>query len=90
MHSLAAFSHVVHTTSDHLLMGFNEEGTLDGGAVYRSTDNGSSWSEDARIAKQGNVRLLPRTDGSLDAFVNRTSAGPRTDRYRNFDPHHDA
>ncbi len=84
--SLASFAHVLRTDSGHLLFGFDEEGTLNGGLTYRSLDQGSSWFEDARLAKQGNVTVLRNADGSADAYVARMTVGPRTDRYRNFTP----
>jgi hypothetical protein len=79
------FAHILRTTSGHLLLGFNEEGTLDGGTIYRSTDNGSSWLEDARLAKQGNIELVPRGGSVMDAFISRMSGGARTFRYRAFE-----
>jgi hypothetical protein len=84
--SQAAFAAVVHTASGHLLFGFDEELTLNGGTVFRSLDQGSSWLEDARLGKQGNVGLAPREDGTLDAFFSRMSGGARTYRYRNHAP----
>ncbi len=38
------------------------------------------------LARQGNIRLLPQSDGTLNTYVSRMSVGPRADRYRNFDP----
>jgi hypothetical protein len=84
--SQVGFAAVTRTDCGHLLFGFDEEATLNGGAVYRSFDQGSSWVEDARIAKQGNLNLVPQPDGTLDAWVSRISGGPRTYRYRNFTP----
>jgi hypothetical protein len=80
------FSQVSRTDSGSLLLGFDEELTLNGGAVYRSTDQGSSWAEDSRIAKVGNLRLVPQGSGVLDAFVARMSGGALTYRYRNYTP----
>lgn len=60
--------------------------TRNGGMIYRSTDQGSSWFEDYRLAKQGNIRLVDKSDGRIDAYLTRTSAGLRTDKYRNYDP----
>ncbi len=84
--SQVGFTAVTRSGSGHLLFGFDEELTLNGGAVYRSVDQGSSWVEDARIAKQGNLKLVPLPDGTLDAFVSRITGGVRTYRYRNFTP----
>lgn len=84
--SAAGFSHILRTASGDLLAGFHQELTLNGGYMLRSTDQGSSWAEDARLAKQGNLRLLDNGDGTIEAFLSRTSAGARTDRYRNFEP----
>ena len=81
-----SFHTILETESGHLLMGFDEEYTLNGGMIYRSTDQGSSWFEDYRLAKQGNIRLVDKSDGRIDAFLTRTSAGLRTDKYRNHDP----
>lgn len=83
---LASLSHVVETASGDLLAGFDEYLTLNGGLVYRSSDQGSAWAEDARLAKQGNVRLVVGAGGAVEAYLTRTSAGPRTDRYRSYDP----
>ena len=84
--SLASFAHVLRTDSGHLLFGFDEDGTLNGGLTYRSLDQGSSWFEDARLSKRGNVAVLRNAEGSVDAYVTRMTVGPRTDRYRNFAP----
>lgn len=84
--SHAAFAGVVHTASGHLLFGFDEELTLNGGTVFRSLDQGSSWQEDGRLGKQGTVWLAPQPDGTLDAFFSRMSGGARTYRYRNHAP----
>ncbi|HKI99956.1 MAG TPA: hypothetical protein VKB51_15885 [bacterium] len=81
-----SFAHVLPTDSGHLLFGFDEPGTVDGGAIYRSLDLGASWLEDARLAKRGNIALLPNADGTVEAFVARMSVGPRTDCYRNYAP----
>jgi hypothetical protein len=81
-----AFTHVIRTDSGHLLAGFDQEGTLNGGTILRSLDQGSSWFEDARIAKQGNVRLIDRGGGLISAFLARTSAGPSAHRYGNTNP----
>ena len=81
-----SFHTILQTESGHLLMGFDEEYTLNGGMIYRSTDQGSSWFEDYRLAKQGNIRLVDKSDGRIDAYLTRTSAGLRTDKYRNYDP----
>ena len=80
------FSELVHTDSGHLLFGFQQEFTLSGGTSYRSLDQGSSWFEDSRIAKRGNVRLMQNDDGTVEAFTARILAGSRTDRHRNFEP----
>ena len=80
------FHKVLRSTSGDLLMGWEEEFTVDGGGVYQSVDQGSSWFEQSRIAKQGNIRLIANSDGTLDALISRTSVGIRTDRYRNFEP----
>jgi uncharacterized SAM-binding protein YcdF (DUF218 family) len=85
VHSPAGFSHVMTTASGHLLFGFDQENTVGGGVIYRSIDQGSSWIEDARIAKRGNIRLIDRGGGVADAFLSRTSAGTRTDRFSNMD-----
>ena len=85
VNSEISFSHAIATDSGDLLAGFDQINTLNGGAIYRSLDQGSSWIEDARIAKQGNIRLFDRGGGVADAFLARTTAGPRTDRYRNHD-----
>ena len=66
-------------------MGYDQELGLGGGIVYRSFDQGSSWSDDTILAKRGNIRLIDRGDGSVDAFLTRTSVGQRTDHYRNYD-----
>ena len=81
-----SFSEVVVTSSGHLLIGFFEEITLNGGTLFRSLDMGSSWIEDARLTKQGNIALIVKSDSTLEAYVSRMSVGARTDRYRNFDP----
>ena len=82
----SSFTHIVGTASGDLLYGFHEHLASDGGSVHRSTDQGSSWSEESKLAKQGNVRLWDNGDGTLEAFIARTSAGYRTDRYRNYHP----
>jgi hypothetical protein len=82
----AAFAEVVPLGSGGLLFGFEEELTLGGGILYRSLDQGSSWNEDARIVKQGNIRLIDNGDGTLEGFVSHMTVGERTDRYRNYDP----
>jgi hypothetical protein len=82
----ASFARMLRTDSNHLLCGFHEDTTLLGGTVYRSVDQGSSWVEDARLAKRGNIALLRNGDGTLDAFVARMTVGPRTDRHRNHQP----
>jgi hypothetical protein len=82
----ASFARVLETGSGHLLLGFDEDTTLSGGGVYRSLEQGSSWFEDARLAKRGNVGLLCNADGTVDAYVTRMTVGRRTDRYRNFAP----
>ena len=84
--SMVSFTNMVATTSGHLLFGFYEEITLNGGTVYRSVDQGSSWMESSRITKQGNIRLVEKEDGTLEAFVSRMTVGARTDLYRNFEP----
>lgn len=38
------------------------------------------------LGRQGNIALLPGAAGSVDAFVVHMSVGPRTDRFRNYDP----
>lgn len=81
-----SFSEIVITSSGHLLFGFFEETTLNGGAIYRSLDQGSAWIVDAQLTKQGNIALIVNSDSTLDAYVSRMSVGTRTDRYRNFDP----
>jgi hypothetical protein len=73
------------TESGDLLFGFDQDTTLNGGTIFRSLDQGSSWAEDARIGKRGNIRLIDRGGGVVDAYLARTSAGRRTDRYRNHD-----
>ncbi|MDH4247890.1 MAG: hypothetical protein OEW39_08740, partial [Deltaproteobacteria bacterium] len=80
------FHTVLKSTSGALLTGWEEELTTEGGGIYQSLDQGSSWFEHSRITKQGNVRLIANSDGTLDALISRTSLGPRTDRYRNFEP----
>ncbi len=80
------FREVVATSSGHLLFGFHEEITLNGGTTYRSLDSGSSWVEDARISKRGNLLLMQNGDGTVDALTARIAVGKRTDRHRNFDP----
>jgi hypothetical protein len=82
----ASFTHMLRTVSGHLLMGFDQETTLNGGVILRSLDQGSSWAEDARIAKQGNVRLIDRGGELMTAFLSRTPAGAWTYRYANTDP----
>jgi hypothetical protein len=84
--SQAAFAGVLTTAGGHLLCGFQEDTTLEGGSIYRSLDQGSSWSEESRLAKRGNVWVRAVGDGSVDAYVTRMSVGLRTDRYRNFAP----
>ena len=37
------------------------------------------------LARRGNIRLIDRGEGIVDAYLARTSAGRRTDRYRNHD-----
>ncbi len=86
MATAISFSHLYRTASGDLLGGFYENTTLNGGTIHRSLDAGSSWFEDARIAKQGNLRLIGNSDGTVDAYVARMTVGARTDRYRNFDP----
>ena len=81
-----SFSEVVVTSSGHLLFGFFEEITLNGGAIYRSLDQGSSWIEDTQLTKQGNIALSVNSNSTLDGYVSRMSVGTRTDRYRNFNP----
>lgn len=81
-----SFAHIVTNQSGHLMAGFDEEFTLNGGTIHRSFDQGSSWIEDARLAKQGNIRLVANANGTMDAYVTRMSVGPRTDHYRNYDP----
>ncbi len=80
------FTEIVRTSSSHLLLGFHEDFTFRGGSTYRSFDNGSSWIEDARISKRGNIKLVENEDGTVEAFTARIVAGVRTDRHRNFDP----
>ena len=84
--SRGSFSEVLVTPSGHLLCGFFEETTLNGGAIYRSLDLGSGWIEDAQLTKQGNIALIANSDTTLDVYVSRMSVGTRTDRYRNFNP----
>jgi hypothetical protein len=84
--SQAGLARVLTTDSGHLLGGFHEPATLAGGVVYRSVDQGSSWLEDARLAKRGNVALLPLNAGTVDAFVTRMTGGARTNWYRNHAP----
>jgi hypothetical protein len=84
--SQVAFASVIRTDSGHLLMGFDEDVTLGGGAVYRSLDGGVNWEEDTRLSKQGNVDLVKQPDGTADGFVSRMSGGARTYRYRNYTP----
>ena len=81
-----SFTKVSRTSSGHLLFGFHQNNTGNGGMVYRSLDAGSSWMEDSRISKKGNIALSENPDGTLDAFVCRGSIGFRTDRFRNFQP----
>ena len=77
---------ILRTGSGHLWAGFDEHLTLGGGTVHRSLDEGSSWIDDGRVAKRGNVRLLDNGDGTADAFLSRTSLGARTQRFRNHAP----
>jgi hypothetical protein len=84
--SQVGFAEIVRADSGHLLLGFDEETTLGGGAVYRSIDAGSSWVEDARLAKQGNVGLAAESGGAVGAFISRMTGGARTFRFRNYDP----
>lgn len=83
--SHVAFTQVLATGSGDLLFGFDQWLTTDGGAIYRSTDQGSSWYEDARPAKRGNVKLVARGADAADAFVSRTGPTARTLRFRNYD-----
>lgn len=80
------FSDALLTDSGHILFGFNEKLTATGGSTYRSMDAGSSWLQDSRVSKQGNIRLLDNGDGTFEAFSSRLSAAERTDRHRNYDP----
>lgn len=82
----AALAALVETGCGHLLGGYERTQAVEGGTTFRSLDAGSSWQEDARVAKQGNVALRPRGDGTVQAWVARSVAAPRTDRYRNYDP----
>lgn len=82
----AAFARMLRTDSGHLLMGFEQEATTQGGGIWRSVDQGSSWFEDARPVKRGNIALLAASDGTVDAYVARMTVGPRTDHYRNYAP----
>jgi len=80
--SLLGFSNVVRTNSGSLLLGYNDDLTTAGGTLHRSFDNGSSWQEDARLAKQGNIVLVPRSGGVMDAYVARMSGAAGTYRFR--------
>lgn len=89
--SSVSFTGIVRTSSGHLLLGFDEDLTGNGGSVYRSLDQGSSWIEDSRLTKQGNIMLIDQPDsGSVDAYVSRMVTGATTvigaRRYTNFDP----
>jgi len=81
-----SLEHMLRTASGHLLAGFDEWLAVDGGTVHRSFDEGSSWIEDGRIAKKGNVFLVDNGDGTIDGFISRTSLGQRTQRFRNHAP----
>ena len=84
--SLASFLAPMALDSNHLLGGFLWPYANQGGLLHRSHDAGSSWVEDARLTKVGNIRLFRNEDGSADAYVSRAAAIPRTDRYHKADP----
>lgn len=85
MHGVT-FSAMFKTSSGHLLLGHNEDYSTQGGGVYRSVDNGSSWVLDEKLTKRGAVHLVETQSGTMEAYVSHTTVGNVSLRFNNIRP----